>query len=157
MRKILTLALICLTTIAFSQTDTTKKERQVTGYVSAGFSTTNGNDVKTASYVALEAGAMYKNIGLGAIIGRGNLVDIAKKNDVIGNYYYEFKASGWFPINSDLTGNVLFGWGGYFNSPHQLIEYGVGMTYNYKKMGFGVMYSNWDAVNYVTPNITLNF
>lgn len=140
---------------AFSQSDSTKTK--IGGYISAGFSTTNGNDIKTSSYVALEAGMSYKNIALGAIFGRGNMVGIGKSNDVLGNYYYEFKATGSYPLTGVLSGSILLGWGGYFNSNHNLIEYGVGMTYNYKKLGFGVMYSNWDAVNYVTPNITFNF
>jgi hypothetical protein len=157
MRKLVVL-LMCMWAVSTFAQDSTKVEKTpITGYISAGFSTTNGDNFRQASYVALEAGAMYQNFGLGAIIGRGNMVGIGKKGDVIGNYYYEFKASGYFPLTGVLTGNILFGWGGYFDSSHQLIEYGVGMSYSYKKMGFGVMYSNWDGLNYVTPNITYNF
>ena len=160
MKKVILLAFTCLITLtATSQNDTTKvKEKtKLTGYTSLGFSTSNGNDFNAASYVAVEAGAMYGNVSLGAIFGRGNLVGFGKKNDVLGNYYYEFKAAGYVPISGPLSANVIFGWGGYFNSNHRLIEYGAGLSYTVRKFGYGVTYSNWDGVNYVTPSITFNF
>ena len=155
MRKLFILALVCLVSTMVGQKDSTKSK--ISGYTSVGLSMSNGNDFKASSYLAVEAGAMYKNISLGGIFGRGNLTGIGKSNDVLGNYYYEFKTGGYFPLGESLTGNVIFGWGGYFNSKHTLIEYGVGMSYSCGKMGYGVTYSNWDGVNYITPSITLNF
>jgi hypothetical protein len=152
MKKLFMLALV---STMVGQKDSTKAK--VTGYASLGFSTSNGNDFKAASYVAVESGIMFKNVALGGIFGRGNLTGMGRKTDVIANYYYEVKASGYLPIYDNLTCDVLFGWGGYFNSNHRLIEYGVGMVYQQGKIGYGVMYSNWDGVNYVTPNITFNF
>jgi|ERR1035437_272104 hypothetical protein len=158
MKKTLFLLLICLvSTSVTAQCDSTKTKEKPSGYLSAGLSTSNGNNFKAVSYVALEGGVMYKNVTLGAIFGRGNLIGMGRNTDVLGNYYYEFKTSGYLPIYGNLTCDVLFGWGGYFNSTHFLIEYGVGMVYNIGKIGYGVMYSNWDGVNYITPNITFNF
>jgi len=156
MKKVFLLAFACLiTTFVTAQTDSTKSK--ITGYVSAGLSTSNGNNFNAASYVALEAGAMYKNISFGGIFGRGNLVGFAEKTDILANYYFEFKGAGYIPISGPLSANVIFGWGGYFNSTHRLIEYGAGLSYSVGKMGYGITYSNWDGVNYVTPSITFNF
>ncbi len=156
MKRVFLLAFACLVaTFASAQSDSTKAK--VTGYVSAGFSTSNGNNFNSASYVAVETGVMYKNISFGGIFGRGNLVGIAKKDDVLSNYYFEFKSAGYIPISGDLSANVIFGWGGYFNSTHRLIEYGAGLSYTIDKMSYGITYSNWDGVNYVTPSITFNF
>ena len=57
----------------------------------------------------------------------------------------------------DLSGSVIFGYGGYFNSSRNFIEYGAGISYKVKHISYGVMVSNWDGVTYVTPNITYNF
>lgn len=143
-----------IASVSFSQSNDSTKTK-TTGYASLGLSVSNGDDFKMTSYSSLEVGLMRENITFGAIFGRGNLSGIGD-NDNIGNYFYEVKTTASYPVGA-VSGSILFGYGGYFNSTHNFIEYGVGITYNKGKMGYGVTYSNWDGVNYLTPCITFNF
>jgi len=157
MKKLFTLALICLmSTIVFAQTDSTKSKPKATPYVSIGVSVTNSNNFSMTSYPSFEAGICAKNLGLALVVGRGNFYQLGSPSDKIENYYYEAKATASCPIGI-LTGTVLLGYGQYFNVKHNFIEYGGGFSYTEGRMGYGVIYSNWDGVNYVTPCITLNF
>lgn len=154
MKKII-LALTCLmSTVAIAQTDSTKSE--VTGYVSVGVSVTNSSDFKASSYPSIEGGVMSKNLGLGLVIGRGNFIDLGNSNEKVSNYYYEAKVIGCFPMGV-LSGSVILGYGEYFYTQHNFIEFGAGLSLSQGNMGYGVTYSNWDGVNYITPCITLNF
>ncbi len=154
MKKLFILALICLVSSTFAQSDSTKTK--ATGYLSFGTSITNGNDFKTTSYPSIEGGIMAKNLGLGLVIGRGNFHQLGAKTDKIENYYYEAKATASYPIGI-LNANIVLGYGQYFNTKHNFIEYGAGFSYCEGIMGYGVTYSNWDGVNYITPSITFNF
>lgn len=161
MKKIISLvAVLLIAASTFAQADSTKTK--VTGYLSVGVSLTNStqsgthSDFNTRSYPSLEGGVCYGSFCLGAIVGRGNFLNIFKKNDAIENYYYEAKATGCIPIGN-ITGSVIFGTGQFFNTMHCFIEYGAGITYNKGKFGYGVTYSNWDGGNYLTPSITVNF
>ena len=153
MKKTLIIAMFILNINLIAQTDSTKK---FGSYASIGISVTNSNDFKTTSYPSIEGGVMYKNLSIGAIIGRGSLYQIGKSDDNIKNYFYEIKATGSYPIGI-LNINGILGYGGYFNTPHNFIEYGLGLSFSKGKMGYGVTYSNWDGSNYLTPSITLNF
>lgn len=153
MKKIIILALICLST-AVSAQDSTKVK--TTGYLSAGISITNSSDFNSSSYTSIEGGIMRKNFTLGLAIGRGSLKGLGQSTDVIQNYFYELRTYASYPVG-DFSGSLILGYGGYFDTPHMFIEYGVGMTYNKGKMGYGVSYTNWDGVNYLTPCLTLNF
>lgn len=97
-----------LTSQLFSQTDSTKTK--FVPYACLGISVTNSIDFKESSFPSIEGGASYKNISAGIVLGRGNFVGLGDKNDMIGNYYYEGKFTGSFPIG-ELTGNVIFGYG----------------------------------------------
>lgn len=155
MKKIITLALICFaTSITFAQKDSTKSK--TTGYVCVGLSVTNSNDFNVSSYSAIEGGVMRDNFSIGLAFGRGSLKGIGKSDDVIENYFYEVRTYVSHPVG-DFSGSLILGYGGYVNTPHMFIEYGTGMTYNKGKMGYGISYTNWDQVNYLTPCITLNF
>jgi len=154
MKKILTIMCLVVTCTTFGQSNDSTKTK-TSGYISAGISLTNGDNFKSNSYSSIEAGIMRDNITLGGIFGRGSLSGI-NSSDNIKNYFYEIKTTASYPVGS-VSGSILFGYGGYFNTTHNFIEYGVGITYNKGKMGYGVTYSNWDGVNYVTPSITFNF
>ncbi len=161
MKKIFTIICLMFATVTFSQNlDTTsikaKEKSQISGYVSYGLSLTNSSDFRTSSYTGLETGITYKNLGVGVIFGRGSLKGLGQKSDNLSQYFYEVKTSAGFPIG-DLTGSFIFGYGGYFNTNHNFIEYGGGFSYTIKHISYGVMVSNWDGVTYVTPNITYNF
>jgi hypothetical protein len=154
MKKLFILALVCLmSTSMFAQSDSTKLK--TTGYLSVGLSLSNGSDFNTGSYSSVEGGFNYGNFGLGLIFGRGNLDGIGK-NDNIQNYYYELKTTANYPLGI-LSGNIIFGYGGYINTPHMFIEYGAGISYSKGIMGYGVTVSNWDGGVYLTPSITVNF
>ena len=155
MKKILTILMLFASTIMFSQTsDSTGSS--ISGYVSYSLSMTNSSTFRASSYTGVETGVMYDNISLGAIFGRGNLVGLGRKTDNIGQYFYEVKASASAPIGS-LTGSVIFGYGGYFNSSHNFIEYGLGVSYTCNRFGYGLTVSEWDGTMYMTPCITFNF
>ena len=127
------------------QHDTTKTP--ITGYLSYGVSITNTSDFRTTSYTGLEGGICYSNLSLGAL---------GTKNDNINQYFYEITASVSKPIG-DLSGSLFVGYGGYFNTSHMFIEYGVEMDYVINKFSYGVSCSNWDGITYITPSITFNF
>lgn len=154
MKKIILLALVCLSTAVSAQSDSTKSK--ISAYASYSVSLSNGNDFKTASFSSIEGGIMKENVGLGLIFCRGNLNGVGKEGDNITNYFYEAKISSSFPMGV-LSGSVMFGYGGYINTKHNFIEYGGGICYTKGMLGYGVMASNWDGTMYVTPSITVNF
>lgn len=153
MKKVLFLITLISSSL-LAQSDSTKSN--VSGYLSASVSVTNSSDFKASSYPAIEGGIMSKNLGLGLVIGRGNFKGIGKSSDAVSNFFYEAKVTGSFPIGA-VSGNLILGYGGYFDTPHNFIEYGLGMSISQGNFGYGVTYSNWDGVNYITPSITLNF
>ena len=146
--------LIAITT--FAQTKDSTRYSPINGYLSLGLSMTNSSDFVTSSYTGIEGGISYKNISVGGIFGRGSLRGMWADGDNIKNYFYEVKATGSKEIGC-ITGSVLFGYGGYFNTSHHFIEYGAGISYTYKDFSYGVTYSNWDGTTYVTPSVTYNF
>jgi len=81
---------------------------------------------------------------------------LGSKEDNINNYYIEGKVFATKSIRN-LSGAIFFGYGGYLNTSHHFIEYGLGVGYSIKKFTYGVSYSNWDNGNYITPSITYNF
>jgi hypothetical protein len=159
MKTILTSLFLLCATISFAQFDSTLTLRpRVTGYISAGLSLTNipeYSDFLTSSYVSVEGGVMYSNFGAGLAFGRGNLKGIGE-GDNINNYFLEGKVSYTQPLKF-ISGVVFLGYGGYVGTKDMFIEYGLGLTYSYKHMGFGVSYSNWDGGNYLTPSVSYYF
>jgi len=156
MKKILTLICVLFATVTFAQSSADTTKSKVGGYLSIGLSVTNSDDFFTSSYTGLEGGVTYENFGAGLVLGRGSLRGMASKNDALSNYFYEAKTFYCFPIRR-FTGTVLFGYGGYFNTNHNFIEYGGGVSYSVRKFSYGITYSNWDGVNYLTPSIAYNF
>lgn len=176
MKKFLTVICVLIATVSFAQkskgkvlatavssktSDTTEYVRVkppviYTPYVSVGLSMSNMDNFRNGSYFSLETGVCRDNVALGVVIGRGNITGMFKNGDAISNYYYEPKATVTFPLGK-LTGTAIFGIGGYFGSSHMLIEYGSGVYYQIGKVAYGMLYSNWDGVDYITPNITYNF
>ncbi len=154
MKKIITLALICLTTIGYSQSDSTKSK--TTNYISLGVSITNSDDFKSSAYPSAEFGFTRENLSLGAIIGRGSFAGLGGVDDNFQSYYYEAKSTASYPLQA-LNLNLILGYGGYMGTSHMFIEYGLGFSLSQGKMGYGLTYSNWDNVNYISPCITFNF
>lgn len=154
MKKTLTIALICLTTICYSQSDSSKFKLNT--YTSIGVSLTNSDNFKSTAYPSAEFGVTHENLSLGLIIGRGSFSGLGGSDDGVENYYYETKATASYPVQS-LNLNLILGYGGYMNTSHMFIEYGLGFSLSQGKMSYGLTYSNWDGVNYISPCITFNF
>jgi hypothetical protein len=131
-------------------------ENALNKYISWGVSMSNNSDFNTGSYSSLEFGVIYNDVAAGLVLGRGNLQGVFSKTDNIRNYFYELKVSPSFPIGK-VYGNIILGVGGYIDTKHNFIEYGLGVSYTHKKIGYGISFSNWDGVDYVTPSITFNF
>ena len=151
MRKVLAILMVMVSTLSWGQCT----EDSLNKYVSWGVSMSNNSDFNSGSYSSLEFGVLYNDVALALVLGRGNLNGIFK-NDDIRNYFYELKVSPSFPIGK-VYGNIILGIGSYMNTKHNFIEYGLGVSYTHKKIGYGVSFSNWDGVDYVTPSITYNF
>ena len=153
MKKLL-LLIACMWFINALAQDSTKCN--VGKYVSWGLSLSNNTDFNTGSYSSLEFGIVKHDVAAAVVFGRGNLDGIFRSGDVLSNYFYEIKVSPSFPIGK-VCGNIILGYGGYFNASHNFIEYGLGVSYTHNKLGYGVSFSNWDGFDYVTPSITYNF
>lgn len=175
MKKILTIMCLMLATLTFGQTpksnlfesnplikitDTSyvseKPISSIKPYVSVGLSMSNTSDFRNGSFFGVESGVYKENVSLGVVLGRGSVRGAFKNGDVITNYFYEPKITVSFPLGK-LYGTAIFGAGGYFGTSNTFIEYGGGVYYQVGKVAYGVLYSNWDGIDYITPNITYNF
>jgi len=152
MRK-LVLLVMCMWAVSTFAQDSTKCN--VGKYVSWGVSLSNNSDFNTGSYSSLEFGVVCNDVAFGLALGRGSLDGIFK-NDDIRNYFYEVKVAPSFPIGK-VYGSVILGVGSYIDTKHNFIEYGLGVSYTHNKIGYGVSYTNWDGVDYITPSISYNF
>ncbi len=152
MRK-LVLLVMCMWAVSTFAQDSTKCN--VGKYVSWGVSLSNNSDFNTGSYSSLEFGVVCNDVAFGLALGRGSLDGIFK-NDDIRNYFYEVKVAPSFPIGK-VYGNIILGIGSYIDTKHNFIEYGLGVSYTHNKIGYGVSYTNWDGVDYITPSISYNF
>lgn len=158
MKKIITLIAICLLTVnSFSQSDSSKTKTSY--YAALGISVghvdpndANIDNFNKASFPSLEIGLMRKNISLGAIVGTENVFASSTTRG-----FYELKTAVYQPIGA-CSGYLLFGVGAYMeNKFNNFIEYGVGVTYCPKKLGYFVQYSNWARTNYVSLGLSYNF
>lgn len=135
-------------------------------YVSIGLSISSGNTYDTnenkytfseSSYPSVEFGFTKGNVSAGLAIGRGNLRRFAENDDKLGNYYGEIRVTPSFPLGI-IDANVVFGVGSYFvPSKGTFIEYGSGISYTNGNYTYGISYSNWDGVDYITPSLTYSF
>lgn len=132
-----------------------------------------------ASYPSLEFGFSRENLSLSAVIGRGNFRGLGNRNylsgygltdneldynkpiydtDNLAKYYWEVKATPSFPLGI-INASLIFGAGSYFSNDkgNTFIEYGSGISYTVGKFTYGVCYTNWDGIDYITPNISYGF
>lgn len=133
-------------------------------YIAVGVSISNGNTYDTntnaytfqeSSYPNVEFGFSRENLSLSGVIGRGNFKGLGSRTDGIGNYYWEVKATPSFPLGV-VNASLIFGAGTYFNNQvgNGFIEYGSGISYTVGKFTYGVCYTNWDGIDYITPNVS---
>lgn len=157
------IAFIALTVTA--QAQETKKEK--TNYVSASLSLANAfnsdgqqSEFSYSTYASVEYGIVRKGVMYGLAVGRGQLNGDVMSNTTgenFRNYFWEVRVQPTFPLGS-VTGSVILGAGSYFaTSDAGFIEYGLGVSKSYGDLSYGLSYSNWNGVNYVTPSVSLAF
>lgn len=181
MKKTILLAILLVSTSIFSQkkqtialksnkletTDSTEVAKsEWKNYISVGVSMSSGNTYDTnenkytfaqSAYPSMEFGFSKGNIAAGLAIGRGNFEGMASKNDKLGNYYAEIRVTPSFPLGI-IDANVIFGAGTYLvGSKGGFIEYGSGISYTKGSYTYGIGYSNWDGVDYITPSLSYGF
>ena len=158
MKRFLLLGCLLLTSAGvFAQEKTEELESStVSIYVATGASLGLNNDFefKTNAYPSVEVGYNIKNYSLGAVFGRGDFNDYGK--EVIGNYWYEAKASISANVEQ-FQPYLLFGVGAYFNSNHDFIEYGFGTVYKLDNINLYIQTSSWDNSWYLSPGISYSF
>jgi hypothetical protein len=97
------------------------------------------------------------DISYGVVLGRASLRDLGSFSDNIQNYFYEIKISPSTSLGY-LNGNLILGLGGYINQGNRhFVEYGAGLSKTFGNVSYGLSYSNWDGVDYVTPSVSLSF
>ena len=180
MKKLILLAILLVSTANFAQkkrspnavavktntadsTSTVKTEWK--NYIAVSVSMSSGNTYDTnenkytfseSAYPSVEVGFSKGNIMAGVAIGRGNFQGIAK-GDKLGNYYAEVRVTPSFPLGI-IDANVVFGAGSYLvSSKGTFIEYGSGISYTKGDYTYGIGYSNWDGVDYISPSISYTF
>jgi hypothetical protein len=152
-------AFIALTVSA--QAQETKKEK-LNQYVSASLSlaNSNGQTFSQSTYASVEYGIVSKGIAYGLSVGRGQLNGDVTTNTTaqdLRNYFWEVRVQPTFPLGS-VTGSVILGAGSYFaTSDAGFIEYGLGVSKSYGDISYGLTYSNWNGVDYVTPSVSYAF
>ena len=184
MKKIILGVLILLSTMTFGQKrhsvihhtknasaiksdSTSVSNAKWNKYIALGLSISNGNDYgdnsnkytfQESAYPSLEFGFSRENLSLSGVVGRGNFKGLGSNIDGIGNYYWELKATPTFPLGV-VTASIIFGAGTYFNNEvgNSFIEYGSGISYTVGKYTYGICYTNWDGLDYITPNISYTF
>jgi hypothetical protein len=151
-------AFIALTVTA--QAQETKKEK--TNYVSASLSlaNANGQTFSQSTYASVEYGIVRKSVMYGLAVGRGQLNGDVMSNTTgenFRNYFWQVRVQPTFPLGS-VTGSVILGAGSYFaTSDAGFIEYGLGVSKSYGDLSYGLSYSNWNGVDYVTPSVSYAF
>jgi hypothetical protein len=151
-------AFIALTVTA--QAQETKKEK--TNYVSASLSlaNANGQTFSQSTYASVEYGIVRKSVMYGLAVGRGQLNGDVMSNTTgenFRNYFWQVRVQPTFSLGS-VTGSVILGAGSYFaTSDAGFIEYGLGVSKSYGDLSYGLSYSNWNGVDYVTPSVSYAF
>jgi hypothetical protein len=125
-------------------------------YISGGLSISNSYDTtfSYSSYPSMEIGFMKNNCSFGLAFGRSNLSGF--NTDYLSNYWYEPKATFYFPLGK-MNGFGLLGLGNYLNTKRVFVEYGIGCSYSIKKWSVFGQVSNWDGTWYVTPGLSYTF
>ncbi len=143
-------------------TVTAQAQETKSHYVSASLSlaNSNGQQFSQSSYASIEYGIVRKGVAYGLSVGRGQINGDVMTNTTgqnLRNYFWEVRVQPTFPLGS-VTGNVILGAGSYFaTSDAGFIEYGVGVSKSYGDISYGLTYSNWNGVDYVTPSVSYAF
>jgi hypothetical protein len=181
MKKVILLAILLVSTANFAQKkrspnavavktntadSTSVKKTSFNKYIALSVSMSSGNTYDTnenkytfseSAYPSVEFGVSKGNIMTGLAIGRGNFKGLGSDEDAIGNYYAEIRITPSFPLGI-IDANVVFGAGSYLVSTKgTFIEYGSGISYTHGDYTYGIGYSNWDGVDYISPSLSYTF
>lgn len=145
-------------------TVTAQAQETKSNYVSASLSLANadGQSFNESTYASVEYGIVRKGVAYGLAVGRGQLqgnreLSNGDSTTNFQNYFWEVRVQPTFPLGS-VTGSVILGAGSFFGSSDAgFIEYGLGVSKSYGDLSYGLSYSNWNGVNYVTPSVSLAF
>lgn len=159
-------AFFALTVTAQEQT-TTPTTSSYTPYVSVGLSMSNfGETFSDNAYPSVELGVTRNDVSYGVVFGRSSLRGLGESDDSISNYFYEIKVAPSVSLGY-LNANLILGAGGYINgggvnlsegdNDSFFVEYGFGLSKSFGKTTYGLSYSNWDGVDYLTPSVSFNF
>ena len=159
--KKLILVLVALIGLTVSEQAQEKSTSKSTHYLSVGYSIGNHQNDKQfseTSYPSIEYGFTRSDLSLGLAVGRGQTFGLAQAGDKLDQYYYEGRATQSFPFTKCVSGNVALGLGSYFATNNAVfVEYGFGLTRTCGSVTYGLSYSNWDKVDYVTPSVSFSF
>jgi hypothetical protein len=155
MKKNLFIILMLISIKSFAQTEPTQK-KALDCYLSGSLSVSTGTNFRQNSYPSVEMGVYVKNLAFAFNTGRLNFGKSPYKGEKLKNYYYELKTTASFPLG-EIKGYVIAGWGQYYNSNHNFIEYGGGIIYSIKKIDLIIQVSNWDGTVYLSPGVVYNF
>jgi hypothetical protein len=168
MKKTLLLVLALISFGAFAQTEKDSTKVTTTKYVAVGLSMslTSNESFAYSSYPSVEVGITRNDVSYGVVFGRGSLKGFAESDDRLSNYFYEFKVSPSVSLGY-VNANIILGIGGYINSGGQdpalgdtnstFVEYGFGLSKSFGNLSYGLSYSNWDGLDYVTPSVSYSF
>jgi hypothetical protein len=157
MKKLLFAVLLISHTLAlFAQNKPDTSLKTIDCYVAGSVSVPTGNSFKQDAYPSFEFGINCKNMTFGINTGRMSFDKSPFNGEKIDNYYSEIKMMTSFPIGQ-IKGYIVGGWGMYYNSSHEFIEYGAGVVYSVNKIDFMLQVSNWNQIVYLSPGIAYNF
>ncbi len=178
MKKLILLAILLVSTLSFGQqkqstavksnnliADSTEVKTEWKKYISIGVSMSSGNQYDTNAktktsesvYPSVEFGFSKGNVMAGLSVGRGSFKGIGSNGDKLGDYYAEIRVTPSFPLGI-IDANVVFGAGTYLvASKGTFIEYGSGISYTKGDYTYGIGYSNWDGIDYITPSVSYTF
>ncbi len=181
MKKLILLAILLVSTTNFAQkkrspnavavktntSDTTEVVKSKwKNYIAVSISMSSGNTYDTneseytfceAAYPTVEFGFSKGNLMAGLAVGRGNFAGMWTKEDNISDYYAEIRLTPSFALGI-IDANVVFGAGSYLVSTKGFfIEYGSGISYTKGDYTYGIGYSNWDGVDYISPSVSYTF
>jgi hypothetical protein len=146
-------AFIALTVNAQEQ----KTTPTTTKYVSFGLSVSNFNETfSDNSYPSIEVGVTRNDVSYGLVFGRASLRGLGESNDTLSNYFYEVKVTPSVSLGY-LNANLILGVGGYINQNRSFVEYGGGLSKTFGNTTYGLSYTNWDGVDYLTPSVSFSF
>lgn len=181
MKKVILLAILLVSTANFAQKkrspnavavktntvdSTSVVKTEWKNYIAVSVSMSSGNTYDTnenkytfaeSAYPSVEVGFSKGNVMGGLAIGRGNFKGMGSNEDGIGNYYAEIRITPSFPLGI-IDANVVFGAGTYLvSSKGVFVEYGSGISYTKGNYTYGIGYSNWDGVDYISPSLSYSF